>query len=251
MTGARRAIATFAILAASLGARGADAGEALVAVAANFTRTAEAIGAAFAAGGEHSARFAFGSTGQLYAQIAQGAPFDAFLAADRERPRQAAAAGLAAPDSRFTYAVGRLALYARTPLRPTGPEVLRAGAFDRIAVANPATAPYGAAAVETMAALGVHDDLAPKLARGANVAQAFQFVESGAAELGFVALAQVLDKPGNAVWVAPRSLHGPIAQDAVLLARAADNPAARAFLTFLRGPEARAIIKTHGYETGD
>jgi molybdate transport system substrate-binding protein len=229
---------------------GAQAGETKIAVAANFAATAREIGAGFEAATGHRALFSFGSTGQLYVQITQGAPYEVFLAADRLRPARAIEEGFAVAGSRFTYAVGRLVLFSADPALVRGPETLSAAKFARIAIANPATAPYGQAALETMTALGVYDALAGRIVRGTNIAQAYQFVETANAPLGFVALSQIADHDKGSRWLVPEELHSPIAQDAVLLKRGAENAAARAFLAYLRSPAARAITEKYGYGPG-
>lgn len=228
----------------------ARAGEALVAVAANFTAAAQDIGAAFTEATGHTVTFSFGSTGKLYAQIAHGAPFEAFLAADAARPEKAEAEGLGVPGTRFTYALGRIVLYSTDPdlVDPEG-QVLRDEAVSRVAIANPVTAPYGAAAVEAMTALGVYESLTPKLVQGDTIAQAHQFVVTGNAPLGFVALSQVVDDDSGSTWLVPADLYSPIRQDAILLKTGADNPVARAFLDFLKGSEAAAIMTAYGYGT--
>ncbi|MGE0385398.1 MAG: molybdate ABC transporter substrate-binding protein [Gammaproteobacteria bacterium] len=231
-------------------AAGARADEVRVAVAANFTEAANAIAAKFEQASGHKVLYSFGSTGQLYAQITQGAPFQVFLSADRQRPADAVAAGLAVKDTLFTYATGRLVLYSADSGRVKGDTTLREAAFTRLAIASPTAAPYGAAAVETMKALGVHAAIEPKLVQGQNIAQTFQFIETGNAELGFVALSQVAGHARGSRWVVPETLHAPIAQDAVLLA-AGDTAAARAFLAFLRGDAARAVKVQYGYGPGD
>ncbi|KAA5605797.1 molybdate ABC transporter substrate-binding protein [Roseospira marina] len=227
----------------------AQAGETLVAVAANFTAAAKDIGAAFADSTEHTVTFSFGSTGKLYTQIANGAPFDAFLAADTARPEKAEAEGLAVEGSRFTYALGRIVLYSTDPtlVDEAGAVLSTPDAFDKLAIANPVTAPYGTASIQAMTALGVYDTLAPKLVQGDNIAQTFQFVATGNAQLGFVALSQVADHSDGSRWVVPTDLYEPIRQDAVLLKSGAENDAATAFLDFLRGPEAAAIMDRYGY----
>lgn len=229
----------------------AQAGTVRAAVAANFTATARAIGTAFEAAGPHRVRFSFAATGTLYAQITQGAPFDVYLAADAERPRRAIAAGHAVPGSRFTYAVGRLALFRATDGPAPGAETLRRGDIRALAIANPRTAPYGAAALAALRGLGVHEALAPAIVTGNSVAQAFQFVATGSADLGIVALAQIRQYDGGAHWLIPANLHPRLAQDAVRLGPGRDSTAAGAFLAFLRGPTARGIIHRHGYEAGD
>ena len=221
--------------------------EVRVAVAANFSAAVQEVGALFALATGHTVRFSFGSSGQLYAQITQGAPFDVFLAADQSYPRRAGSDGHGVAGSRFTYATGRLVLFSADPDRVTGRASLEGDEFARLAIANPALAPYGAAAVEAMTALGVYERLRPKVVQGNNVAQTYQFVITGNAELGFVALAQVITHEQGSRWIVPPELHAAIAQDAVLLRRGADNEAAIAFLAFLRGPAAAAVKARYGY----
>lgn len=240
-----------ALALALLVATPARAGETLVAVAANFTAVAQEIGAAFAETTGHEAVFSFGSTGKLYAQIAHGAPFQVFLAADAARPEKAEAEGLGVPGTRFTYALGRIVLFsADRTLVDLGGAVLSSGDFDRLAIANPQTAPYGAAAIEAMTALGVLDALEPNIVQGDSITQTFQFVMTGNAELGFVALSQVAGHDQGSRWTIPGDLHTPIRQDAILLRPGEDSVAARAFLDFLRGPEAAAIMTRYGYGSG-
>lgn len=236
----------------SLATAGVSPGaEVRVAVAANFAAAAEALGAAFKAATGDELVVSAGATGQLYAQIVQGAPFEVFLAADSRRPALAVAQGLGVPGSVFTYAVGRLVLFAPATGVGGGPEALEAGRFDHIAIADPSTAPYGEAAAAVLAALGLDRMLARKIVTGETITQAFQFVQSGNAELGFVALSQVIGGPEDQYWLVPQALHRPIEQDAVLLTKGAGNPAARAFVSFLRGTEARAIITAFGYASDD
>jgi molybdate transport system substrate-binding protein len=222
-----------------------------VAVAANFTAPAKEIAAAFEKASGHKAVLSFGSTGQLYAQIREGAPFAVFLAADDTTPEKLVGEKLAVADSRFTYAVGALALWSPTAnfVDDKG-EVLKFDRFAHLAIADPKKAPYGKAAVETLEALGLYDALKAKLVQGNNIAQAYQFVASGNAELGFVALSQI-QKNGQmaagSVWLVPEKLHAPILQDAVLLTASADNAAAKAFLSFLQGPDAAKVIDAYGY----
>lgn len=224
------------------------AAETQVAVAANFTEPAKAIAAAFEKATGHKALLAFGASGGFYTQIVHGAPFQIFLSADGDRPARAEREGLAVPGTRFTYAVGRLVLYSATPgLVDAGGGVLQRGRFDRIAIADPATAPYGVAAVETMRRLGVEPALQPKIVTGSSIAQAYQFTATGAAQLGFVALSQVVAVRGGSRWIVPANFHAPIEQQAVLLRTGEKSPAARAFLAFLKGPTATAIIRRYGY----
>ena len=237
-------------LTLALAALLARAGSTHVAVAANFTQAAQEIARAFKAASGHDAVLSFGASGALYAQITQGAPYEVLLSADEERPRQAVAAGLALGETRFTYAIGRLALWSRDGRAAQGEAALRAGGSGKIAIANPASAPYGGAAIETLKALRLYEDLSPRLVQGASIAQTFQFAETGNAELAFVALAQVIGRSEGSRWLVPATLHRPILQDAVLLKTGAGKEPSLAFLAFLRGPQARAIIERYGYEAG-
>lgn len=225
------------------GAESPDRDLLVIAAAANLAPVLDTLVAAFTAGTGYEVTVSMGSTGQLYAQIRNGAPFHVFLAADTLRPRLLADSGLAAPGSAFAYAVGRLVVYA--PGRASSsadPWAVLRGA-ERVAIANPRTAPYGEAAVAALERLG----LAPALVRGESVGQAFQFVESGAVDVGLVSLAQVRDRPPGTWSLVPDSLHAPLRQDAVLLERAAGHPAATAFVAFLSGPESDAIFARYGY----
>jgi molybdate transport system substrate-binding protein len=223
-----------------------------VAVAANFTAPMQVIAADFEKTTGHQAKLAFGATGKFYAQIKNGAPFEILIAADDETPVKLEKEGLAVSGSRFTYAIGQLALWSAQPgyVDDTG-AVLKQGAFTHLALANPKLSPYGAAAVETLNKLGLLAVLQPKFVQGENIAQTFQFVSTGNAELGFVALSQVVEggkfKSGSA-WRVPPNLHAPIRQDAVILARGKDNPAALALMKYLKEDKARAIIKAYGYD---
>lgn len=218
-----------------------------VAVAANLTEAAKEIAAAFKAKTGHEAVLSFGSSGQFYTQITQGAPFQVFLSADDARPKKLIEDGLAVSDSRFTYAIGKLVLWSRTPTLVKGEKTLKGASFAKLAIINPVAAPYGAAAVEAMKSLGIYDTLKPKIVEGATVTQAFQFVETGNAELGFVALSQLTGPDTGSRWLVPQELYSPIRQDAVLLNTGASNEAATGFIAFLRSPEARAIIEKYGY----
>jgi molybdate transport system substrate-binding protein len=233
----------------SVGPSAALAADTQVAVAANFTEPAKEIAAAFKARTGDTAVLSFGSSGQFYAQMSHGAPYEVFLSADAERPAAAEKDGLAAPGTRFTYAVGRLVLYSKTPGLVDGKgAVLKAGRFAKLSIADPAAAPYGAAAVQTLTRLGLYDALKPKIVQGSSIAQAYQFVETGAAELGFVALSQVIQVKGGSRWMVPAADHAPIEQQAILLKTGEHNAAASAFLAFLKGPQAVAIIRKYGYE---
>ena len=243
-----RAVMLALLLAAALPARPGATAEARIAVASNFQNTARALLRAFGQSGGQHILLSFGSTGRHFAQIMHGAPYDAFLAAGSIRPRKLEASGRIVPGSRFTYAIGRLVLYSPLPgFVDREGEILKSVRFERLAIANPRLAPYGRAAMQTLGKLGLWRTLAPRLVRGENIGQAFQFVKSGAARLGFVAASQIV-RPGasapGSLWRVPQSLHDPINQQAVLLRPA---PAARAFLAFLRSARGRAIIAAHGY----
>jgi molybdate transport system substrate-binding protein len=221
-----------------------------VAVAANFTEPAKKIATAFKVKTGHDAVLSFGASGQLYTQITQGAPFQVFLSADTSRPKQAVEDRLAVPGSQFTYATGRLVLWSKNLRFATGQDPLREARFNKLAIANPASAPYGAAAVETLKKLGLYERLQPKIVEGNNIAQTYQFIDTGNAEIGFVALSQIIGNDVGSRWLVPQELYAPIDQDAVLLATGASNPAAEAFVAFLKGPETRAIVEKYGYEIG-
>ncbi|MCC6202147.1 MAG: molybdate ABC transporter substrate-binding protein [Gammaproteobacteria bacterium] len=222
------------------------AADATVAVATNFADTAHKLFAAFPQAEHGQLIQVAGSSGTLFAQIRQGAPFDVFLSADEIRPQALIDAGLAVAGSRFTYALGALVLW-RPNATMLDAETLRRGDFRRIALANPQLAPYGAAAREVLQRLGLWQTLQPKIVLGENIGQAYALVASGNAELGFVAAAPPDRTTTGARWVVDASLYPPIRQDAVLLRRAADNATARAFLTWLRSDAARAIIAGDGY----
>lgn len=224
-----------------------EAGQTQVAVAANFTEPAKEIAALFKAKTGDEALLSFGASGNFYTQISQGAPFQVFLSADADRPKAAVDGGFAVADSRFTYAIGKLVLWSKSLDLTQGEATLKANSFTKLSIANPKSAPYGAAAVEAMKALGVYDAIEPKIVQGASIAQAFQFVDTGNAELGFVALSQLFGVTAGSRWLPPQSLYSPIRQDAVLLKTGADDEASKAFIAFLKGPEARAVIERYGY----
>jgi molybdate transport system substrate-binding protein len=230
----------------------AHAGEVQVAVAANFAGPMEKLAAQFQRDTGHKAVVASGATGKFYAQIRNGAPFEVLLSADDETPARLEAEGHAVARSRFTYAVGRLVLWSAKAnyVDATG-AVLKTGDFTHLAIANPKTAPYGAAAVAVIDKLGLTARLQPRLVQGENIAQAFQFASTGNAELGFVAQAQVWRDGKFTVgsgWIVPATMHAPIRQDAALLTRGAKNPAAQALLDYLRTDKAKALIRAYGYE---
>lgn len=230
----------------------AFAAEVQVAVASNFIAPMRAVAAGFERSTGHRVRLAFGATGKFYAQIRNGAPFDVLLAADDTTPAKLEREGRAVAASRFTYAIGRLALWSAKPgFVDVEGAVLGQGSFRRLAIANPRLAPYGAAAVEVLERRGLLARLRPRLVQGENIAQTYQFVASGNAELGFVAASQVFVDgrlARGSAWVVPQALHAPIRQDAVVLARGRDNPAARALIDYMKQDEARAIIRAYGYD---
>lgn len=230
----------------------AAAADIQLAVAANFMAPMKEIAAAFAADSGHRAVLSFGATGKFHAQIGKGAPFEVLLAADERIPAQLEADGLAVRGTRFTYARGRLALWSPKPgyVDATG-QVLRRAGVAHVAIANPRSAPYGAAAVQVLDKLGLLPALGPRLVQGENIAQAHQYAATGNAQLGFVAVSQVYRDGkllSGSAWMVPAALHQPIRQDAVLLVRGDANPAARTLLRYLQSDKARAIMRTYGYE---
>ena len=237
------------LAAASLSA---TADEMQVAVAANFTAPMKLIAADFEKESGHKAVLSFGATGKFYSQIVNGAPFDVFLAADDETPLKLEKAGAAVAGSHFTYATGKLVLWsAQAGVVDGQGDVLKKGDFKKIAIAAPKLAPYGAAAVETMTKLGVMSRLEPRLVTGESIGQAFSFVSTGNAELGFVALSQVYAGgkiKGGSAWIVPENLHSPIRQDAVLLTRAKDSKASALLIAFLKTEKAKAVMRSFGYE---
>ncbi len=242
-----------ALLLALLPLAAAQAEEVQVAVAANFTAPMQAIAAEFAKDTGHKALLAFGATGKFYAQIHNGAPFEVFLAADAATPAKLESEGAALAGSRFTYAIGKLVLWSAQEGYVDGNgAVLKKDQFRHLALANPKTAPYGVAALATLAKLGIAEEaLQGRLVLGENITQAHQFVATGNAELGFVALSQVYQDgklTSGSVWIVPAEYHAPIRQDALILARGQDNPAAQALLDYLKGPKATALIRAYGYD---
>jgi len=224
------------------------AGEARIAVASNFTNTIEAIAKRFQKISGDQIILVFGSTGKFYAQIMNGAPFDAFFSADTRRPALLEQQGIALPDSRFTYAQGKIVLYSPNYL-DTNVAVLKKQQYRYLAIANPKLAPYGAAAKQVLEKLGIWNSLRFKMVRGENIGQTYQFVISGNAELGLVALSQI-KTPGRTIngsyWEIPAKLYQPIKQQAILIS---PNPVAKAFMEFVQSDEAKTIIQSFGYET--
>ena len=229
----------------------AHADDVSVAVAANFSAPMGKIAAEFERDTGHKAVLSFGSTGKFYAQIKNGAPFQVLLAADQETPARLEQEEQTVPGSRFTYAVGRVVLWSKQPgLVDDQGDVLRRGSFEKIAMADPRLAPYGAAAVEVMDKLGLKAALQPKWVSGENIGTAYQWVSMGVAPLGFVALSQVMREgkiQEGSAWVVPVALHAPLRQDAVALKSSQGKPAAAALLAYLKGAKARAIMQSYGY----
>jgi molybdate transport system substrate-binding protein len=245
-----RVLIVSTLLAAVLISGRLAAEEVRIAVAANFTDVTRQIVPLFKQATGHTTRISYGSTGMLFSQIENGAPFDLFLAADTRRPIKAETEGLAVPGSRFIYARGKLVLWsAHQSAFAAGETFLKQGEFAHVAIANPATAPYGLAARQVMVHLGVWQTLQPRLVRGDSIAQTFQFVATRNADIGFVADSQVRawkNTPGT-TWIIPEDYYEPIDQAAVLLRRGENNPAARAFLEFLKRDSTRAVIERFGY----
>ena len=222
-----------------------------VAVAANFTAPMRLIAAEFEKDTGHKVLASFGSTGKFYAQIKNGAPFEVMLTADDETPARLIKENAAVAGTQFTYAVGKLVLWSAKPGLVDGAgEVLKKGRFEHLSMADPKLAPYGAAGIETMKALGVYGAVQPRIVTAENINQAYQFIRSGNAELGFVALSQVLNdgKVDGSFWLVPANLYTPIRQDAVILDKGKGKAAAAALMKFLKTDKARAIIKSFGYE---
>ena len=224
--------------------------KAQVAVAANFSGPMKELAERFQKATGHELVISVGSTGALYAQIANGAPFDVFFSADQSTPARLVAEDLAVADSLFTYAVGTLALYQpQTEVKELGPDSL-SGDYQHLAIANPKLAPYGKAAQEVLETLKLWDTLEPKIVMGENISQTFQFIETKNAQLGFIALSQIM-KNGKiaegAVWLVPQNLYNPIKQDFVILKRASDNQAAQDLAKFLKGPATAKILQNYGY----
>ncbi len=227
--------------------------EALVAVAANFSAPMQQIAASFQKDTGHQLKMSFGATGGIYAQIKNGGPFDVFLSADQITPQKLEAEGLGVAATRFNYAIGQLVLWSKQDgLVDDKGQVLRSKNIQRIALANPKLAPYGVAAWETMTALGLLEELKPKIVQGDNIAQTYQFVSTQNAQVGFVALSQVFSNgqlTSGSAWIVPPHLYKPIRQDVILLKNGKDNSAAKALLMYLKGEKAKAVMKSYGYLT--
>lgn len=229
----------------------AHADSTLVAVAANFTKPMTEIAADFEKATGHTAKLAFGSSGKFVSQLENGAPFEVFLSADDKNPIKLEQSGLTVAGSRFTYAIGKLVLWSNNPgyVDEEG-KILSSGNFKHLAVADPKLAPYGAAALEFLKNKGLLEKLQPLLVQGENIAQTHEFISTGNAELGFVALSQIIEAgkiTQGSAWIVPENEYGPILQDAVLLKSGAENPAALALLEYLKSAPALAIIQKYGY----
>jgi molybdate transport system substrate-binding protein len=243
MRAAALAALGFALLAGSP----ADAATVHAAVAANFTKVAEQLGAGFKAATGHDVVFSFGATGALYTQITQAAPFDVFFSADAKRTQTAIDEGFGVAGTDFTYAVGKVVLYSPTIDVTDGEAVLKSNAFQHIAIADPKAAPYGAAGMAVLDKLGLTDAVTPKIVTGENITQTQQFVDSGSAELGFVALSQLIGKPATQTWLPPQDTYPAIKQNAVLLKVGETNDAAKAFLDYVKSDAAVKVIEAAGY----
>jgi molybdate transport system substrate-binding protein len=242
----------FIVLALLLFGQTSGAATVLVAVAANFSKPMTEIAEEFEKATGHSAKLSFGSSGKFVSQIENGGPFEVLLSADEKGPQKLAEDGLAVPDSQFTYALGKLVLWSATPgyVDDQG-KILTTGGFKHLALADPKLAPYGAAAVEVLKKLGVFEKLQPLFVQGENIAQTYQFISTSNAELGFVALSQVIENGKIATgsgWIIPGSYYAPIRQGAVLLKKGVENPAALALLHYLKSAPALAIIEKYGYD---
>lgn len=245
MTIRRTLLTGLALLAFSLPAV-ASAKDIQVAVAANFTEAAKEVASAFEKKTGNHVVLSFGPSGGFYSQIQQGAPFDAFLSADAERPTKLEAEGLGIKGTRFVYAYGTLVLWSATPgFVDNKGAVIAKGKFEHLSIADPASAPYGVAAVEYLKKRGLYDAVAPKIVKGSSIAQAFGFIDTGSAELGFVALSQVYKSSKGSRWIVPAGDYTPIDQQAILLK---DSPEGRAWLAFLKSPEGVKIITSYGYK---
>lgn len=243
---------SLAAVVATLAMNSAFADEVQVAVAANFTAPIQAIAKDFEADTGHKLVAAYGATGQVYTQIKNGAPFEVFLAADDTTPAKLEQEGDTVKGSRFTYAVGTLALWsAKEGYVDDKGEVLKKNAYQHLSIANPKAAPYGLAATQVLAKLGLTEATQAKIVEGQNITQAYQFISTGNAELGFVALSQIYKDgkvTGGSAWIVPANLYEPIKQDAVILNKGKDNAAAKALVEYLKGPKAAAVIKSYGYQ---
>jgi molybdate transport system substrate-binding protein len=247
----QRLFTWFLFVVVTLAVTPAFAEQVLVAVAANFVPPFREIAIEFERTTGHNVQVAAGSSGNFYSQIKNGAPFDVFFSADNERPKLLGEEGFGVKDSRFTYAIGRLVLWSPNADLIKGEETLRFKQYKRLAMANPKTAPYGVAAMEAMQKLELWEGIQSQIVMGESLGQTMGFIESGNAQLGFVALSQVMDpkiKGKGSRWDVPNNLHEPIQQDVILLTKGKNNPAAKALMEFIGSPQAKAIIERYGYE---
>ena len=247
----QRLFTWFLFVVVTLAVAPAFAEQVLVAVAANFVPPFREIAIEFERTTGHNVQIAAGSSGNFYSQIKNGAPFDVFFSADNERPKLLGEEGFGVKDSRFTYAIGRLVLWSPNADLIKGEETLRFKQYKRLAMANPKTAPYGLAAMQAMQKLELWEGIQSQIVMGESLGQTMGFIESGNAQLGFVALSQVLDpkiKGKGSRWDVPTNLHEPIKQDVILLTKGKDNRAAKALMEFMDGPQAKTIIERYGYE---
>jgi molybdate transport system substrate-binding protein len=243
---------TLACVLAAITPTLALAAEAQVAVAANFAEPIKAIAAVLQKTTGHTIKVTLGATGKLYAQIKNGAPFDVLLSADTATPEKLEKEGLGQPGSRFTYATGKLVLWSAKVGRVDDKgQVLKAADLGKVSFANPKVAPYGAATVQTIDKLGLTAALTPKLVQGESIGQTYTFASTGNADVGFVAMSQVLEggrlKSGS-MWVVPQELYSPIRQDAVVMQKSASNEAAQALMKLLKSPNIKDLIRSYGYE---
>lgn len=247
----RKLLSWCVVVITALAVTPALAEQVLVAVAANFVPPFREIAMDFEKATGHSVQVAAGSSGNFYSQIKNGAPFDVFFSADAERPKLLDDEGLGVKDTRFTYAIGRLVLWSPNADLIKGEETLRSKQYKRLAMASPKTAPYGVAAMQALQKLALWDSVQPQIVMGESLGQTMGFIQSGNAQLGFVALSQVLDpkiKGKGSRWDVPNNLHDPIKQDVILLTTGKENSGAKALLEFMGGPQAKTIIKRYGYE---
>jgi molybdate transport system substrate-binding protein len=249
----RQAFRLLSVLLLAVAAQGsAFAAEAQVAVAANFAEPIKAIGAVLEKTTGHTLKVTLGATGKLYAQIKNGAPFDVLLSADTATPEKLEKEGLGQPGSRFTYATGKLVLWSADTKRVDAKgDVLKAANLGKVSYANPKVAPYGAATMQVIDKMGLTAAITPKLVQGESIGQTFTFVSTGAADVGFVAMSQVLEggklKSGS-MWVVPQNLYDPIRQDAVVMQKSAGNEAAQALMKLLKSPNIKDLIRSYGYD---
>ncbi|MFV0321462.1 MAG: molybdate ABC transporter substrate-binding protein [Alphaproteobacteria bacterium] len=241
------------VLMASTAINAASAEEIQAAVAANFTAAMKDIVAKYEEQSENTVALSFGSSGKILAQIQNGAPFQIFFSADQAKPEALEQAGLTVEGSRYTYAIGSLALWSvKADFVDADLTRLKSGDYNKLALANPKLAPYGQAAIETLEALDLTQATQDKWVQGENIAQTYQFVATGNADMGFVALSQIMDKghvSEGSSWIVPSALYNPIRQDAVILKIAQDNEAVKDFMNYMQSDTAHAIIQSYGYKT--